>query len=209
MKNRVIGEIDKYWKSRDIQVIGVDEAGRGPLCGPVVTAAVALFEDIPGLNDSKQLTEKKRMELLPLIIKGSLWSVFSVRPAVIDELNILHATMFGMTKCAKRVLKKISGKALILIDGNRVTGRFDNEESLIKGDSKSINIAAASILAKIHRDRIMERWSEIYPQYNLKSHKGYATSEHYELLEKFGPCEIYRKSFKLYREKSPEQMKLF
>jgi ribonuclease HII len=205
----MIGEIDKCWSDRNFKVIGVDEAGRGPLCGPVVTAAVSLINEIPGLDDSKKLTKKKREELFPLVIQNSIWSVFSVRTAIIDELNILHATMFGMSKCINRVLKKISGESVVLIDGNRVTGRFDNEKCLVKGDSKSVNIAAASILAKVHRDRIMERWGTIYPQYNFSSHKGYATAEHYELIKKFGPCEIHRKSFKLYKEKMPEQTTLF
>lgn len=205
----MIGDIDRQYKKKGRSVIGVDEAGRGPLCGPVVTAAVCLFNHIDGLDDSKKLSEKKRLELLPLIIKNSVWRVFSVRPCIIDELNIFQATMFGMSKCIEKVLKKIPQPHIILIDGNKITGRFEFEEAIVKGDSKSINIAAASILAKCHRDRIMERWSKIYPQYNLSSHKGYATAEHYDLLEKEGPCEIYRKSFRLVREKHPEQMDLF
>lgn len=205
----MIGEIEKKYSRKGLSIIGVDEAGRGPLCGPVVTAAVCLLKDIEGLDDSKKLSEKKRLELVPQIIRNSIWSVFSVRPCIIDELNIFQATMFGMSKCIAKVLRKIPGESIILIDGNKITGRFENEEAIVKGDSKSINIAAASILAKCHRDRIMERWSLIYPQYNLSSHKGYATAEHYDLLEKEGPCEIYRKSFKLTRDKHPEQMDLF
>ena len=207
--NGLIGEIDRNYQAKGFSVIGVDEAGRGPLCGPVVTAAVCLFCDIEGLNDSKKLTEKKRLELLPQIIKNSIWAVYSVSPKVIDELNILHATMFGMAKCIERVKRKIEGKQIVLIDGNRVTGKFELEEAVVKGDSKSVNIAAASILAKCHRDRIMDRWALIYPEYKLDLHKGYATSEHYEVLEKLGPCEIYRKSFKLKADIRHEQMKLF
>ena len=201
--------MDKKWKELGKIVIGVDEAGRGPLCGPVVVSAVSLLEDIDGLNDSKKLSEKKRMELVPQIIEKSIWAVFSVRPEIIDRLNILHATMWGMKKCVERVLRNMDGESRILIDGNRVTGAFETEECLVKGDSRSVNIAAASILAKSHRDRIMARWAKIYPQYNLASHKGYPTKEHYEILEKVGPCRIYRKSFKLKREKSPEQTTLF
>lgn len=205
----MIGEIDRQYKDNGMFVIGVDEAGRGPLCGPVVTAAVCLLKNIKGLDDSKKLSEKKRLELVPQIIHNSIWRVFSVRPCIIDELNIFQATMLGMSKCIEKVLQKVPHPHIILIDGNKVTGRFEFEEAIVKGDSKSINIAAASILAKSHRDRIMERWSLIYPQYNLSSHKGYATAEHYDLLEKEGPCVIYRKSFKLIRDKHPEQMDLF
>ena len=205
----MIGEVDRKWRDLGKLVIGVDEAGRGPLCGPVVVSAVSLKENIEGLNDSKKLSEKKRLELVPEIVEKSVWAVFSVRPEVIDRLNILHATMWGMKRCVERVLKNIDKESRILIDGNRVTGAFDNEECLVKGDSRSINIAAASILAKSHRDRIMVRWAEIFPQYHLENHKGYPTKEHYEILEKVGPCRIYRKSFKLKREKSPEQITLF
>lgn len=207
--NGLIGEIDRNYQTKGFSVIGVDEAGRGPLCGPVVVAAVSLFCDIDGLNDSKKLTEKKRLELVPHIIKNSFWAVYSVSPQIIDELNILHATMFGMAKCIDRVKRKVQGKQIVLIDGNRVTGKFDLEEAVVKGDSKSVNIAAASILAKTQRDRIMNRLALIYPQYKLDLHKGYPTSEHYEILEKIGPCEIYRKSFKLKADIRHEQMKLF
>ncbi|HOG42474.1 MAG TPA: ribonuclease HII [bacterium] len=207
--NGLIGEIDRNYQIKGFSVIGVDEAGRGPLCGPVVTAAVCLFCDIEGLNDSKKLSEKKRLELLPQIIKNSVWAVYSVSPKIIDELNILHATMFGMAKCIERVKRKVEGKQIVLIDGNRVTGKFDLEEAVVKGDSKSVNIAAASILAKTQRDRIMNRLALIYPEYKLDLHKGYPTSEHYEILEKIGPCEIYRKSFKLKADIHHEQMKLF
>jgi len=205
----MIGDIDKKWYDLGKSVIGVDEAGRGPLCGPVVVAAVCLKEEIPGLNDSKKLTEKRRLELVPQIIENSVWAVFSVRPEIVDRLNILHATMWGMKRCVERVLRTVKNDSLVLIDGNRVTGSFDNEEFLIKGDSKSVNIAAASILAKSHRDRLMSRWAEIFPEYHFENHKGYATKEHYEILEKIGPCKIYRKSFKLKREKHPEQTSLF
>ena len=211
----MIGEIDKIYSDRGYIVIGADEAGRGPLCGPVVTAAVSLFKEIPGINDSKKLSEKKRLELVPQIIHNSFWAVYSVLPGVIDEMNILHASLFGMSKCVSRIIEKIGSDEendkdpFIMIDGNHKTGRFENEIALIKGDAKSINIAAASILAKTYRDRIMDKWDKIYPQYRLSSHKGYPTAEHYEILKKIGPCEIYRKSFKLIKEDEPEQMSLF
>ena len=205
----MIGEIDKTYIEQGFCVIGADEAGRGPLCGPVVTAAVSLFTEIPGINDSKKLSEKKRLELLPLIVQNSFWAVYSVLPKVIDEMNILHASLFGMSLCAKRVMRKTEQNCMVLIDGNKKTGQFENEIAVVKGDAKSINIAAASILAKTYRDRIMDKWDKIYPEYHLSSHKGYPTAEHYEILKKIGPCEIYRKSFKLIKEDEPEQMSLF
>ena len=205
----MIGEIDKTYIEQGFRVIGADEAGRGPLCGPVVTAAVSLFTEIPGINDSKKLSEKKRLELVPLIVKNSFWAVYSVLPKVIDEMNILHASLFGMSLCAKRVMRKTEQNCMVLIDGNKKTGQFENEIAVVKGDAKSINIAAASILAKTYRDRIMDKWDKIYPEYHLSSHKGYPTAEHYEIPKKIGPCEIYRKSFKLVKEDEPEQMSLF
>ena len=205
----MIGDIDRTHRNRGFCVIGADEAGRGPLCGPVVTAAVSLFCEIPGINDSKKLSEKKRLELVPLIIKNSFWAVYSVSPKVIDEMNILHASLFGMGRCIGRVAEKIEENPFVMIDGNKITGLFENEIALVKGDAKSINIAAASILAKTYRDRIMDKWDKIYPEYHLSSHKGYPTAEHYEILKKIGPCEIYRKSFKLVKEDEPEQMSLF
>ena len=211
----MIGEIDRIYTSRGFLVIGADEAGRGPLCGPVVTAAVSLFSEIPGINDSKKLSEKKRTELVPQIIHNSLWAVYSVLPEVIDEMNILHASLYGMSKCVSRIIEKIGSdeendkEPFVMIDGNHKTGRFDNEIALVKGDAKSMNIAAASILAKVYRDRIMMKWDKIYPEYRLSSHKGYPTAEHYEILRKIGPCEIYRKSFRLTKEKESEQLDLF
>ncbi|MBP5201639.1 ribonuclease HII [bacterium] len=205
----MIGEIDKIYKEQGFLVIGADEAGRGPLCGPVVTAAVSLFTEIPGINDSKKLSEKKRMELVPQIIHNSFWAVYSVLPKVIDEMNILHASLYGMSLCAKRIMRKTEQNCIVMIDGNKKTGQFENEIAVVKGDAKSINIAAASILAKTYRDRIMDKWDKIYPEYHLSSHKGYPTAEHYEILRKIGPCEIYRKSFKLVKEEEPEQLSLF
>jgi ribonuclease HII len=211
----MIGEIDKIYSGQGFLVIGADEAGRGPLCGPVVTAAVSLFTEIPGINDSKKLSEKKRKELVPLIIRNSFWAVYSVLPKVIDEMNILHASLYGMSKCVGRIIEKIGADEenektpFVMIDGNHKTGRFENEIALIKGDAKSINIAAASILAKTYRDRIMDKWDKIYPEYHLSSHKGYPTAEHYDILRKVGPCEIYRKSFRLIKSEEVEQLKLF
>ena len=205
----MIGDIDRTYTNQGFRVIGADEAGRGPLCGPVVTAAVSLFCEIPGINDSKKLSEKKRRELVPRIIENSLWAVYSVLPNIIDEMNILHASLFGMGRCVSRIIEKIEENPFVMIDGNKKTGLFENEIALVKGDAKSINIAAASILAKVYRDRIMDKWDKIYPEYHLSSHKGYPTAEHYEILKKIGPCEIYRKSFRLKKEEKAEQLNLF
>ncbi|MBP5406303.1 ribonuclease HII [bacterium] len=205
----MIGDIDRNYTNQGFRVIGADEAGRGPLCGPVVTAAVSLFCEIPGINDSKKLSEKKRRELVPRIIENSLWAVYSVPPNVIDEMNILHASLFGMGRCVSRIIEKIEENPFVMIDGNKKTGLFENEIALVKGDAKSMNIAAASILAKVYRDRIMDKWDKIYPEYRLASHKGYPTAEHYEILKRIGPCEIYRKSFRLKKEEKAEQLDLF
>ena len=205
----MIGDIDRTYTNQGFRVIGADEAGRGPLCGPVVTAAVSLFCEIPGINDSKKLSEKKRRELVPKIVENSLWAVYSVLPEVIDEMNILHASLFGMRVCVTRIIEKIEENPFVMIDGNHKTGHFENEIALVKGDAKSINIAAASILAKVYRDKIMEKWDKIYPEYHLSSHKGYPTAEHYEILRKIGPCEIYRKSFKLSKNVEVKQLNLF
>lgn len=177
-------------------VCGVDEAGRGPLCGPVCAASVILPIDceIEGLNDSKKLSEKKREALFDVICQKALaYSIEFVDNNVIDEINILEATMMCMTNAVKSL--SISAD-YALIDGNKIPKMLDiPAESVVKGDAKSMSIAAASILAKVSRDRLMMQYDEKYPQYNFKKHKGYGTKAHYEAIIEFGPCEIHRKSF--------------
>lgn len=177
-------------------VCGVDEAGRGPLCGPVCAASVILPIDceIEGLNDSKKLSEKKREALFDVICQKALaYSIEFVDNNVIDEINILEATMMCMTNAVKTL--SISAD-YALIDGNKIPKMLDiPAESVVKGDAKSMSIAAASILAKVSRDRLMMQYDEKYPQYNFKKHKGYGTKAHYEAIIEFGPCEIHRKSF--------------
>ena len=177
-------------------VCGVDEAGRGPLCGPVCAASVILPIDceIEGLNDSKKLSEKKREALFDVICQKALaYSIEFVDNNVIDEINILEATMMCMTNAVKSL--SISAD-YVLIDGNKIPKMLDiPAESVVKGDAKSMSIAAASILAKVSRDRLMMQYDEKYPQYNFKKHKGYGTKAHYEAIIEFGPCEIHRKSF--------------
>ncbi len=176
-------------------VCGVDEAGRGPLCGPVTVAAVILDPNMPltGLNDSKKITEKKREILFDTITQtAKAYAVIHVPPSVIDEINILNATMQGMAEAVKAL--EIAPD-VVLVDGNR-TPEFQQEcYSVVKGDAHSACIAAASVLAKVSRDRLMCQLALEYPQYKLEQHKGYPTKLHYELIEKHGVAPIYRKSF--------------
>ena len=184
-------------------ICGVDEAGRGPLAGPVCAAAVILPEhlQIPGLNDSKKLTDKKRRELFPIIQQQAIaYGIGLASEAEIDEINILQATFLAM----RRALSQLSIRPEIaLIDGNRETDFGLPVKTVVKGDSLSANIAAASILAKVTRDTMMVELAEQYPEYGFEIHKGYGTKAHYEALRTYGPCPIHRKSFlkKFYGEK--------
>lgn len=176
-------------------IAGVDEAGRGPLAGPVYAAAVILPSGciIEGLNDSKKLSEKNREKLYDIIIdKAVSYSVQSVCEAVIDEVNILNAVFIAMNKAVQSLNPPPD---YVLVDGNRIKDMKFPCETVVKGDSRSINIAAASILAKVSRDRYIKEISDKYPEYNFAKHKGYGTKEHIEVLRKLGPCEIHRKSF--------------
>ncbi len=176
-------------------VCGVDEAGRGPLCGPVCVAAVVLDPEqlIQGVNDSKKLSEKKREALYEEILNKALaYHIVMVGPETIDERNILGATMLGM----KDAVNGLSIRPqLALIDGNRCPQMEIPAQSVVKGDAKSACIAAASILAKVTRDRYMKKLAQEYPQYKLEKHKGYPTKEHYALLDQYGVQPFYRKSF--------------
>jgi ribonuclease HII len=182
---------------------GVDEAGRGPLAGDVYAAAVILPHDlrINGINDSKKLSEKKREFLYDIIVQKSIsWCVATASVEEIDRLNILQATMLAM----KRAISGLNSKSdIIIVDGNKAPDIDQNVVTLIKGDATSASIAAASILAKVSRDRYMRKLSETYPQYQFEKHKGYGTKLHTELLLKYGPSEIHRKTFlrKLYSGK--------
>lgn len=174
---------------------GVDEAGRGPLCGPVCCAAVILNPENPieGVNDSKKLSEKKRELLYEEITRKALaWQVVMVGPEVIDEKNILWATMDGMRQAVEGL--KIQ-PAFVLVDGNRCPELSIPAASQVKGDGVSASIAAASILAKVTRDRYMCQLDKEYPQYQLAKHKGYGTKLHYELIRQYGIQPFYRKSF--------------
>ena len=176
-------------------VCGCDEAGRGPLCGPVVAAAVILPRDliIEGLDDSKKLTEKKREKLFDVICEKALaYAIAEATPAEIDEINILNASMLAM----RRAVSALKIKAdFALIDGNCKRGFEIPAETVVKGDSKSYSIAAASILAKVTRDRGCILLDREYPEYNIAKHKGYPTKEHMDAVRKYGPSEIHRKTF--------------
>lgn len=176
-------------------VCGVDEAGRGPLAGPVYAAAVVLPKGhiIDGVNDSKKLTEKKRELLFDKIIsEAEDFSIAFATAEEIDEINILNATFLAMKRAVEGLRVKPD---YAMIDGNREPYLDIPMETIVKGDAKSASIAAASILAKVSRDRYMLEMAEKYPQYHFEKHKGYGTKFHYEMLDQFGPCDIHRKTF--------------
>ncbi|GJH42379.1 ribonuclease HII [Pasteurella canis] len=176
-------------------IAGVDEVGRGPLVGPVVTAAVILDPNkrIEGLKDSKKLSEKKRLLLAEEIKQKALaWSLGRAEPEEIDELNILHATMLAMQRAVENL--KISPH-LVLVDGNRVPNLEISAQAIVKGDSLVAEISAASILAKVARDQEMKELDQQYPQYAFAQHKGYPTKLHLEKLAEFGPLPQHRRSF--------------
>ena len=188
-------EKDLYLKGFN-KVCGIDEAGRGPLAGPVVVAAVVMRKDsfIEGVNDSKKVSEKKREKLYEEITSTALsWGVAIIDQKEIDDINILNATKKGLTEALMQLSEKPD---IILVDA--LTG-IDTlgipYQSIIKGDAKSYSIAVASIIAKVTRDRIMRQWDEIYPEYGFEKHKGYGTKAHIEVIKRDGICPIHRKSF--------------
>ncbi len=178
-----------------VSICGCDEAGRGPLCGPVVAAAVILPEGIiiEGLDDSKKLTEKKRDKLFDIIKeKAVAYAIAEASPEEIDSINILNASMLAM----RRAVDALSVKAdFALIDGNCSRGFEIPTETIVKGDSKSYSIAAASVLAKVTRDRQCLELDKAYPMYGIAKHKGYPTKDHMDAVRKYGPVPIYRKTF--------------
>ena len=176
-------------------ICGIDEAGRGPLAGPVFAAAVILPQGlmIDGLNDSKKMTEKKREELFEVIQKEAIgYSIAFATEQEIDEINILQATFLAMRRACEGLSVRPD---YALIDGNRMPPLDIPGETIVKGDACSANIAAASILAKVSRDRLMLELDKLYPEYQFAKHKGYGTKLHRELLQQYGPCPIHRRSF--------------
>ena len=190
-------EIEKELYQKGFKnICGIDEAGRGPLAGPVVVAGVIMPQDsmIEGINDSKKVTEKKREKLYDIILEEAIsYSVAIVGQDIIDEINILNATKQGVTQVVDELDIKPD---LILVDAlEHINTKGIPYEPIIKGDAKCYNIAAASIIAKVTRDRIMREWDEIYPQYGFINHKGYGTAKHIEAIKQYGLCPIHRKSF--------------
>ena len=204
MSEMTMWEIEEEIYAEGYTVIcGVDEAGRGPLAGPVCAAAVILprGHQIPSLNDSKKLTDKKRRELFPLIKEQAIaYGIGMASHEEIDEINILQATYLAM----ERAISQLEGKAdMALIDGNRAKDFGMAVRTVVKGDSLSANIAAASVLAKVTRDDLMVEMAKEFPGYGFEVHKGYGTKAHYEALRNMGPCAIHRMTFlkKFYGEK--------
>ena len=204
MAEKNLWEIEDSLKEKGIGLIcGVDEAGRGPLAGPVYAAAVILPEhlEIPGLDDSKKLTDKRRRELMPVIQEKAIaYGIGFATEQEIDEINILQATFLAM----ERAIAQLEVKAdFALIDGNRKKDFGLPVMTVVKGDSRSANIAAASILAKVSRDIFMEQMAQTYPQYGFEIHKGYGTKAHYEALRTYGHCPLHRLTFlkKFYGDK--------
>ena len=175
-------------------IAGIDEAGRGPLAGPLVCACVIMPKTdlIEGINDSKKLSPKKREEMFEQIVQTALaYSIIEIDEKTIDELNILNATKLGMKKALEALVVK---PEIVFTDAVQIETDLP-QKNIIHGDGLSYNIAAASILAKVHRDRLMQKLSLQYPQYQFAQHKGYGTKLHIEKLKEFGPCPLHRKSF--------------
>ena len=201
-KNMWLIEDSLYEQGIEV-ICGVDEAGRGPLAGPVCAAAVILppHLDIPGLDDSKKLTDKRRRELMPIIKEQAIaYGIGVASQQEIDEINILQATFLAM----ERAMAQLNGKAdFALIDGNREKDFGLPVMTVVNGDGRSANIAAASILAKVSRDDYMDEIAKQYPEYGFETHKGYGTKAHYEALRTYGHCPLHRITFlkKFYGDK--------
>ena len=181
-------------------ICGIDEAGRGPLAGPVVVGAVVMPRDsmLEFMNDSKKVTEKRRELLYEEIINTSLaYGIGIISQEEIDKINILNATKKGLHEALGQVIEKLKQKPdIIIVDALREINTFGiTYESIIKGDATCYSISAASILAKVTRDRIMAEWDKIYPQYGFAMHKGYGTAKHIQAIKEYGPCPLHRKSF--------------
>ena len=208
---------NKYLKNYDF-VIGTDEAGRGPGAGPVFAAAVCFSainnetkKLLEKLNDSKQVSEKNREELYDVIIKNSIWSVYQGSVEEIEKLNILRTSLLTMKKCVEEAAEKLQNENIIvLVDGNkRIPQLKYNQEAIIKGDFKSASIAAASIIAKVERDRFMNNLDKEYPMYGWSDNKGYMTEQHLKAVDEYGLTKWHRKSFFEKHFDKSEQLSLF
>ncbi len=193
----------ELWAKGLTAVAGLDEAGRGPLAGPVVAAAVvfpAHMEPIVGIDDSKKLSPEQREKLSVLIRERSLFAIAEVTAGQIDEVNILQASLLAMRLAAEKLSRK---PEFLLIDGNKKVPMDTPQRAIVKGDGKVLSIAAASILAKVHRDRLMGEFARQYPAYGFEGHKGYPTISHREAIKRHGPCPIHRKTFRGVKEFLP------
>lgn len=199
-----LSEFDNEYRKSCSLLCGVDEAGRGPLAGDVFAAAVVFDSDtvIEGINDSKKLSEKKREQLFDEIVeKAKFYSIKIATVEEIEKINILNSAMLAM----KRAVESLGCQPdYVLVDGNKVPDLAVKAEAVVKGDAKSQSVAAASILAKVTRDRYMKKMAEKYPQYQFEKHKGYGTKLHYQMIDEYGASEIHRLSFlkKYYAKKS-------
>jgi len=201
----MIQEEKSLWKKGYKYVVGIDEAGRGPLAGPVAAGAVLILEKdfkeakkIKSVKDSKKLKEEKRKEVYLDLIKNKniKWGIGMVSEKIIDRINILEATKLAMIKAVKNLEKKNGIKVdFLLLDGRMKLDLDVSQKSIVKGDDRVFSISAASIIAKVKRDELMEKYDKKYSQYNFKKHKGYGTREHLGRIKKHGICEIHRKSF--------------
>ena len=193
-KNELMEFDEKYNKI----IVGVDEAGRGPLAGPVVAGAVIVIQYFPELqeiNDSKKLTEKKRERLFEAIEKNCIVGIGIASESKIDEINILNATFLAMRRAISQVAEK-SAFDIVLVDGNHLIREYEDEqECIVKGDSKSLAIATASIVAKVTRDRMLCEIGKEFPEYEFEKHKGYGTKRHRKILLEKGACRYHRKTF--------------
>lgn len=197
-----------WWNEGKEYIVGMDEAGRGPLAGPLVVAAVCFPKNYchDGIYDSKKVSEKKREEMFEIIINEALeYHIQIVSPKEIDGLNIYRATQKAMEDLSFK-FENIDG---ILTDAMPLPNVAKDVISIVKGDQKSVSIAAASILAKVTRDRIMKEYDELYPEYGFKNHKGYGTKKHLEAIEKYGILDIHRQSYGPIAKKKLEQLQLF
>ena len=203
MKYPNFREENKLWKKGLYFIAGIDEVGRGPLAGPVVAvSAIIKTKNIAckkNVRDSKKLTPKKRLETYCMLIKSPEieWGIGIVSEKKIDKINILEATKLAMKKSVLNLEKKLQSKEInfLLLDGNFKIDTSLKQKSIINGDSKVFSIAVASIIAKVTRDKIMEKYHKQYPLYGFNKHKGYGTKLHFKTLKKYGPCKIHRKTF--------------